>query len=282
MQRRDRVLVVGILGAIALPALAVGPTPVGEADVTFSYMTDAGPRILNSSVDYSGQTVNDIIPLGGDPNIGYFNSANSFGRRNLIDGAVRENESLLTHALFKPPSHTTDLFPDIVDNGSVTLEVRNIHLTEPGFVQRDTVMLHKMWDADQVDILPNFYVNIHNYDGGPDAVRDFDDFFPMLFTDFPAPNYDMNALSGSSEIEIFGDGTDMLGFRITVPYDRFRNFEDVDQEVPAGLPAPFGFLEPFHFHVEFAVSNVPEPATAIMLLLGSTLVLSRRKRAPMA
>lgn len=278
MKRLFRVGTLGVLLVGAPAATAVGPIPIGEADVSLSYMTDSGLRVLSSSVDYSGKSSNDAIPLGGDARVGYFNSVNSFGRRPLIDGAIRDDESLLTHSIFKPPAHDTNLFPDIVAGSSITLEVQNIHLTEPGFVQRDTVLMHKIWDADQVDQLPNFYINLNDHDTGTDPFRDFADFFPLVFTDFPVPNYDLAALSGPSELEVFGDGTDTLGFRITVPYDRFRNFEDVTQQVPPGLPAPFGFLEPFHFHVEFAVSSVPEPGAALMLLAGCPYVLRRKRK----
>ena len=118
---------------------------------------------------------------------------------------------------------------------------------------------------------------MHNQNTGNDPFRDFEDFFPLIFTDFPI-NYELGSLSGDSAIEIFGDGTDTLGFAITFPYDRLRHFEDVDQEVPPGLPAPFGYLEPFHFHLEFVVSTVPEPATALILLGGLLHGLGCRRR----
>lgn len=117
-------------------------------------------------------------------------------------------------------------------------------------------MVHKMWDADQVDWLYYFYINVHNHDTGTDPFRDFDDFFPLVFMNLPSSNYDLGVLTGPRGIEVFGDGTDTLGFRITIPYQNLRHFEDVDQQVPVGLPAPFGFLEPFHFHVEFVVAAV--------------------------
>lgn len=267
-------ITLGLLLAHTLPAVAAGPIPLGEADVTFSYMSDTGMRVLNSSVDYSGVDSGDVIPLGGSSEIGYFNSLNLFGRRPLIDGAIRDNESLLTHAFFKPNTdHSVDFFDGIVADTSVTLEVRNIQFAEPVWIQHDTVMMHKLWDVDQVDLLPNFYINVHNQDTETDPFRDSDDFFPLVFNNFPRPNYDLAALS---DFEVFDDGTHTIGFRITVPYSRLRNFEDVGQSVPPGLPAPHGFLEPFHFHVEFAVSNVPEPATAMLLLTGLSFIFRRR------
>lgn len=276
MRNRITSVAIATVAAAAMSAQAAVPIPIGQADVTFTYMTDTGPRVLSSSVDYSGTGPGDAVPLGGDPSIGYFNSVNSFGRRMLVDGGLREDESLLTHSFFKPPDHSGDFFADIVPGGLLTLEVQNIQFAEPTSLQLDTVMQHKFWDADQVDQLDDFYFNMHNHDTGTDPFRDFDEFFPFIFSDFPLPTYQLGVLSGDNAIEVFGDGTQTLGFRITLPYDRLKNFEETGQEVPPGLPAPFGFLEPFHFHVEFAVRTVPEPGSAMILLAALSMVMRRR------
>ncbi len=277
MRKLANLTTIAVFLALTPTATTAVPIPIGEADVTFSYMTTSGLRILEGQYDYSGEGPADVVPLDGDPNLGYFNSVNTFGRRILVDGAVYEDESLLTHSFFKAPGHADDFFADIVEGAWLTLEVQNIHFAEPVLLQEDTVMLHKNWDADQVDQLPDFYINVHNHDTGTGPFRDFEDFFPLVFMDFPI-NFELGALSGDSAIEIFGQGTDTLGFRITFPYDRFRHFEDVDQEVPPGLPAPFGYLEPFHFHLEFVVAPIPEPATALILLGGLLHGLRRRRR----
>lgn len=278
MNRLAILYAVAVVLVTATTTVAYGPVPIGEADVTFSYPTATGMRVLTSSVDYSGTGMDDIIPLGGDPNIGYFNSANSFGRRMLVDGAVGENETLLAHSFFKT-DNSTEFFADIIEGAWLTIEVQNIQFAEPMRVLEDTVMMHKLWDADQVDKLRPFYFSVHNQDTGTDPFRDFDSFFHLVFSEFPSPNYELGVLSGASAIEVFGEGTNTLGFRMSVPYERLRHYEDVGQEVPPGLPAPFGFLEPFHFHLaEFVVAPIPEPATALMLLVGLPLVLRRRRR----
>jgi hypothetical protein len=252
------------------------PVPIGKADVTFSYMTDAGPRELHSQVDYSGRGRGDVIPLGGDPNIGYFNSVNNFGRRPLVEGGMRDQESLLAQAFFKPEGNTTEFFAGIVKGGDLTLEVRNIEFDKPVYFMMNTFLFHRLWDVDQVDLLDMPYHHVHNQDTATDPFRDLEKFIPLIFHEQPMPDYRLGTLTGPYRPTIFGEGTSTLGFRVTVPYDFMMSFEEMGQEVPPGLPAPFGFLEPFHFHYEFAVSYVPEPATGALLAAGALLALRRR------
>ena len=264
--------------------LQAGPIPIGLADVTFSYMTDEGLRVLSEQRDFSGTDHEDAVPLGGDMNLGYFNAVNFFGTRPAVPGLIGPDETLLAHAFFKDHEneHADQFFAGIVDGASLTLEVENIKFDQPVYIQQDTALFHRQWDADQVDQLENFYINLHNYNTLKDPFRDFDAFFPSIFTDFPEPNYSLATLDGSGPdegtLEFFGDGTDTVGFKLTVPYSMFRHFEDVDQTVPEGLPAPFGFLEPFHFHFEWLISSVPEPTAALLLAAGG-MILVRRRRA---
>jgi len=262
-------------------ALAQGPLPVGSADVSFSYQSSDGrTRTLQSSVDYSGVGPGDVIPLGGDANIGYFNSVNAFGRRTVVPGGLRPNESLLSHAFFKPAGHSTDFFANMAGGADVTLSVQNIHFDQPVFVQQDTVLLHKLWDSDQVDQVDAangfLHTHVHNHNTQENPFRDFDAFFPPnVFEDNPA-NYSLGDLPA---MQVSGDGTNTLGFVVTLPYSIFRHFEEDPANpltVPSGLPAPGGFLEPFHFHYEFAVSSVPEPGALLLIGLGALTALRRR------
>ncbi len=280
----------GVLTLVCFAAVAEAapPLPVGVADVTFSYpTTGGGMQTLQGQFDYSGQGPGDADPLGGDPNITYFNSVNSFGRRTQVPGAIGPDESLLTHAFFKPAPFTTNFFQDIAPGADVTLTVQNIQFAEPVFVQTDTVLLHRLWDADQLDAVdlanqPFFHHHAHNHPTS-DPFRDFDLFFPpnaQVFHDHP-PDYEIGALSGANALQVFGDGTGTIGFSITVPYDSFQHIEedpDNPLDIPAGLPAPYGFLEPFHFHVEFVVSQVPEPAAIGPLVFCAVWLTSRRKK----
>jgi len=133
--------------------------------------------------------------------------------------------------------------------------------------------MHKMWPADQVDMLESPYVNVQNHETDVVAFRDYEAFFPRLFTDEPIPNYRLDTL----DVSYFGDGTDTIGFEVTIPYHYLENFENVDQEVPEGLAAPFGFLEPVHFHYEFVVRAVPGPGAAWLMLLGGPMLRRRRR-----
>lgn len=268
-----------LMALLSSAALATGPTPIGEADITFSYpMMDGMTYSVSDSMDFSGVGHEDAVPLGGNHQLSFFNSANNFGARNFYPDAIGDNETVIAHAMFKGhDTHDDVYFHDMDVSGAVTLEVANIQFDQPTWILEDTLMLHKMWDADQVDQLPNFYINVSNYESLQDPFRDSDAFFPLHFTDFPEPNYDFGGLAEHGGIvSISGQGTTSLTLSVTIPYSMFRNFEDVDQDVPDHLPAPAGYLEPFHFHVEYVVSSVPEPASLCLLLAATPLVLRRR------
>jgi hypothetical protein len=266
-------------GGFAAGLASAGPVPLGAADVSLSYTSSTGVVTRSSQVDYSGFSPADAMPLGGDANLGYFGSVNSFGRRTSVPGAIGAEESLLTHAFFKPGDFSGDFFTDITSDSDVTLTVENIQFASPVYFQNDTGLMHKFWSAgqlDAVDLASGFlHSQAHNQDTVTDPFRDFDDFFPAVFSNTPV-NY---ALGTLGSFAVTGNGTNTLGFSLTAPYQIFRHFEEDlgnPLTIPAGLPAPHGFLEPFHFHYEIVVSEVPEPATALLIGLGALAMIRRR------
>ncbi|RJP37061.1 MAG: hypothetical protein C4547_06385 [Phycisphaerales bacterium] len=243
---------------LAAPAAARGerPTPIGTARTTLTYMTHSGPRVLTGEVDFNGRGPRDAVQLSpDDENIHYMNSYNAFGRRLLAIGALYDNESLISHSFFKETLETRrlkDYFADIKAGSAITVEVRDIKFDRRVEFQMDTFMMHKLWDIDQMDQLPDPYIQFYNHDTASRAFRDLDAFFPNVFSDSP-PNYRLGTLLESGKIEVAGGGTTSLSVRITIPYAIFKHFEERGQKAPPGLPAPYGFLEPWHFHIEYAV-----------------------------
>jgi len=255
--------------------------------ITVSYPTTTGPNASYSGTrDFSGSGPTDATVLGGAPNIRAFNSAGDslgvFGRRTagvLLNNpahahVIQPGESLITHAFFKTDNNGA-YFPDLPEGANLTVSVSNIRFAEPVHVVEESLMLHVKWN-DQADTLTSPYFQVDDHHTFSDTFRDFDDFREAgLFANLPTPNYVLgNDLIGWT---ISGDGTDTLSLEAVIPYDVFRNLEETDpsQPVPPGLPAPQGFLEPFHFHIEYLV--VPEPATLLLLLPGAFVLVRRRK-----
>jgi len=272
---------------VAEGASYAGPVPIEDALITVSYPTaDGATASFSGSRNFSGSGPTDATVLGGAPNIRTFNSAGDslgvFGRRAasvllsnpLHAHVILPGESLITHAFFKTDNGGA-YFPDLTEDGSVTISVANIKFAEPVHVVLDSLMLHVKWN-DQADALTSPYFQVDDHHTYAETFRDFDDFRQAgLFANFPTPNYVLgNQLIGWT---IAGDGTDTLSIQAVIPYDVFRNLEETDpgQAVPPGLPAPQGFLEPFHFHIEYLV--VPEPAT-LMLVGAGGLILIRQRR----
>jgi len=251
---------------------------------TVSYMTHHGPVSFSGQRDYSGTGPGSATPLGSAPNVAAFNSVNSFGRRTLVDSAfpnvIRDNESLVTNAFFKI-NNNGDYFPELEHHGDVTIKIENMTFSEPVTVLQNTFMFHTFWLSSQVDLLlPDTYLNIHNHHTAAMNFRDLHEFESSgVFAHGGGHGHGgENAGFGDVHPLITGDGTagSPLSIELTVPYHLFANFEQMDQVAPPGLPDPQGFLEPFHFHLEYVV--VPEPATIGLVAVTSLFMVLRRRR----
>ena len=279
---RSTVAVACILHILGGTTLGEGPIPIGESTTTISYHDGSGV------VSFSGDRAYLLDATGPgnatilDPasNIKAFNSVNSFGRRTFLASnqvfshVLGPDETLMTHALFKI-DNSADFFSGIVEGGDVTISVEGIQFAEPVVIDESTFMLHALWRADQADQLGNPYINTHNHHTDTDPFRDFGSFVDGgVFSNFPfvGANYTLDDVS----VEFTGSGTETLGLSITFPYELLKSLEESSpsQSVPGGLPAPHGFLEPFHFHLEYVV---PEPAT-LVLLLGAMAATGRHRR----
>jgi hypothetical protein len=267
---------------VALPAVYAGPMPVSDTGITVSYMAESGMVTINDTRGYTG---GPPVDLGG--NVKMFNSAGntqfSFGRRTSLlqfpehAGVLRPGETLLAHAFFKQDEYG-DFFPGIMHDSDVRIRIENVQFSEPVTVQQDTLLFHTLWLSDQSDELDNFYHHVHNIHTLNDPFRDEANFAaPPAHLFATSPD---NFVLGQSEIDytITGNGTSALTFEFTLPYVLLMNLEEMHHQnhhIPHGLPAPHGFLEPFHFHFEYAV--VPEPATMILLLPAVAVALARRR-----
>lgn len=260
-------------------AAAAPPVPIGNSVTTVTYETDAGLVSYSGIRNYNGLTPSDATILGEAPNIRSFNSANHFGRRTFLaqsnpafEHIIGPNETLLAHTFFKS-DNDGDYFPGIVEGSAVTVTVENIRFAHPVTVVHSTFLFHTLWN-EQADQLDHPYHHLHNIHTQTDPFRDSNDFFSGgLFTDFPSPNY---LLSDVAPL-FTGNGTDTLGMTMTIPYELFRHLDEMGHgHVPHGLPAPHGFLEPFHFHFEYAVT--PEPATWLLLGLLAPVALRVARR----
>lgn len=244
-----------------LAALAHAPEPIGTANITLRYlMADGEERVLTDVRDFSGRDHEDASPLDGDHHINCFFSVNAFGIRPDVRGAIDHHEALLAFAFFKDHmDHSHDYFHDIASEDTIiTVEISDIHFAEPVTVVGSTGLMHRFWDADQVDQLDDFYINLHGHGLSTDIWRDFNLFFPNPFTNFPVPNYALGEMTTAMSVEVEGSGTEVVTLRFAFPYRLFKHYEEQGQMVPPGLPAPFGYLEPFHFHFEIAVASMEE------------------------
>jgi len=186
-------------------------------------------------------------------------------------GVLGDDESQIAHAFFKN-DNGGDFFPGITAGGDITMRIEGATFDQPVTVDPSTVMLHVLWRDDQVSALTNQYVNFHNHHTATDPFREFSSFTTTaVFSSFPVPNYVLD--SPGLDVSITGNGTNQLDITATFPYDLLRNLEEMGQAVPDGIPAPQGFLEPFHFHLEYVV---PEPATLVLLAPGAVYLMRRK------
>ena len=266
-------------GVVANSAFADRPQTVGTSTTTFSYTTTSGDVAFTGNRDYSGTGPTDATQLDTAPNIRHFNSANMFGRRTFVfnsgpqfEQVLPETESLIAHAFFKV-DNANDYFPDITSDSTITIEVANLTFDRPVNIDPSTVMLHTLWADPQVFQLSSPYFSLHGHKVPSSEFRNIGDFQTTgVFTDVPTPNYVLN--SSEVDVEITGQGTTTLRVTATFPYSAFEHLEESGQSVPGSLPAPHGFLEPFHFHVEFvAQDGAAVPAASTWGLIAMTLAM---------
>lgn len=278
------IFVAGLIGSAAIAQ----PVPSGTTNTSVTWQTDAGTGSASGTPAYAGLPPATIDPTS---NFTGFNSQGNtlgvFGRRGagvlLNNGAhpewanvIRDGENMVSHAFFKA-DQSQSWFPNIADDGMITVSVQNIEFDQPAFIDESTLMLHMRWISisEQLD---SPYLATDDHYLATDPFRDFDIFQQAgLLTNFPTPNY----LNESSLVNwsITGNGTTSLGIEVSFPYSALRNFEEDPlnpQTVPEGLPAPQGFLEPNHFHIEYTVA--PEPGTLLLLAGGGFLAMRRKRR----
>lgn len=260
-----------LTAGFAIVDAQAGPIPTGTATTTISYQTANGLVSVSGQRDYRGTGPTDASVLVGAENIKIFNSFNEFGRRPLVLGAVGPNESYIAHAFYKADNNA-EYFPGLVEGGDIHVQFENIQFDGPVTVDESTILFHALFSADQVDQLDDFYIHVQNHHTAVAAFRELEGFFTAgVFNHLPIST----VILADIDPIITGNGTDTIGIELTFPYAMLRNFEETGQTVPGFLPAPQGFLEPFHFHLEYVV--VPEPGSLALLLIGMAAIVRRRR-----
>jgi len=274
-----KTIAVGMYVMITMGTTALaGPIPLGESTVTVSYPTDSGNPSFSTDRDFRGTYFPDALPLGDAPNIKMFQAVNAYGRRvnvaSQFPEVIGDNESVVAHSFVKIDNNG-DYFPGIPANGTVSVRIDNIRFSEPVRLDESTFLLHTFWDLNQSDQLHHYYDHPHNLHTLTDPFRNEEEFHMAheIVTD-PAPHHVFGDLAPLTTIT--GQGTDTLSILVEIPYEMFKHLHEEGQMVPDGLPAPHGFLEPYHFHLEYVVAAVPEPGTII--LLATAVVAARFRR----
>ncbi len=269
-------------GAFA-PTVQAGPTsqpqPIGSSTMSISYTTTAGNVMFSGLRTHDGTGPGDVAHLTGAPNVGAFSAHNALGRRPA--SAQGADETLMRHGFYKFGSSgfniAADFFQDMTPGSDITIAIENVQFDRPVQIQEDTALLHILWDIDQVDSLglngenlPRSYVNPNNHHTVAN-LRDVAEFQNQnVFRENPEPNYVIGDIAPS----FWQPQPDVVSVSLTFPYEMFRHSEDDGLGVPAGLPGPGGFLEPFHFHLEYLV--VPEPSAGLLLAVGGLVIRRRR------
>lgn len=282
-----------LLSGAAWAGPTLFPVPIGTNTTTITYDTTSGPMSFSATLDYNGPgaSLNDLVHVPGSDNLGAFVAYNALGRRTEVipvDPSVQApNETLMRHGVYKFNAANQidvgdDFFAGINVDGNVTLSITGITFDRPVQVRENTFLLHELWNIDQVDQLgvdgqgqPRAYNHPHNLHL-VDGFRDMDSFFlggsPELI------DHPQNYTIGQIHPEVTHQAPNVIDVTLTFPYRLLTHTEDDGLGVPpgSGLPAPGGFLEPWHLHLEYLV--VPEPAS--LALFAGGLVLTRRARGP--
>lgn len=287
-------LACGLIAASLITPAFAGPQPIGNATVTVSYpMMGGGTYTAVEPRNFNGTNPSDATNFGPAPtNMSMFNSVDVFGRRahvaQIFPDVIAPSESLLTFSWYKI-ANSADLFPDIAHDATVTIKVEGIQFAEPVRFHVDTYLFHNLWDPQQFEtaILRGlFETNMHGhyFHTLTNPFRDTAK-FQQVPGEFSPDGQMVHQTFGSIApmITLLGDGTDTLGFIAEIPYSLFahphegHNGGHQHGDPYEGLPAPHGFLEPYHFHFETLVSAVPEPASLLLLTLGGLTALRRKK-----